>query len=74
MGQKMTSTRQDLLEALGQIQNHPVCINQDIMTITGCGMSDDEVRAHIEANLRWIARRNFELANEEPRRRTRRAA
>jgi hypothetical protein len=70
----MTSQRQDLLQALCQIQNHPACVNQDIMTITGCGMSDDEVRAHIEANLRWIAKFNFEKANEEPRRRTRRAA
>lgn len=70
----MTPTRQDLVQALGQIQNHPACINQDILTITGCGMSDDEVREHIEANLRWIATWNFEKANEAPRRRTRRAA
>jgi hypothetical protein len=65
----MTPARQDLLQALGQIQNHPACINQDIMSITGCGMSDDEVRAHIEANLSWIAKFNFEKAQEEPRRR-----
>jgi hypothetical protein len=70
----MTPVRQDLLQSLSQIQNHPACVNQDIMTITGCGMSDDEVRAHIEANLSWIARWNFEKANEEPRRRARRAA
>lgn len=71
----MTPARQDLLNALCQIQNHPVCVNQDILTITGCGMTDDQVREHIEANLRWIARRNFELAQEEPRRRrTRKAA
>ena len=69
----MTPTRQDLLAALGQIQNHPSCVNQDIMTITGF-MTDDEVRAHIETNLSWIARSNFEQANEAPRRRTRKAA
>jgi hypothetical protein len=66
----MTPTRQDLLSALGQVQNHPACVNQDIMTITGCGMTDDEVRRHIEANLRWIAKFNFGKAHEEaPRRR-----
>ncbi len=65
----MTPIRQDLIAALGQIQNHPACINQDILTITGCGMSDDEVREHIEANFRWIAKFNFDKAQEEPRRR-----
>lgn len=69
----MTPTRQDLLEALGQIQNHPACVNQDIMTITGCGMSDDEVRAHIEANFVWIEKFNFEASQQAPRR-NRRAA
>jgi hypothetical protein len=48
--------RQDLLNALAQIQNHPACINQDIMTITACGMTDDEVRAHIEANMARVYR------------------
>jgi hypothetical protein len=70
----MTPTRQDLLEALCQIQNHPALSNVDILTITGCGVSDDEVRAHIEANMAFIAQRNFEQANEAPRRRTRKAA
>lgn len=69
-----TAARQDLLNALGQIQNHPACINQDIMTFAGL-MTDDEVRAHIETNMRWIARWNEEKAKEEPRRRrSRRAA
>jgi len=70
----MTKIRQDLIQALSLIQNHPACINQDILTITGCGMTDDEVRAHIEANLRWIATFNFEKANEAPRARRRLAA
>lgn len=60
----MTSKRQDLLKALSQIQNHPACVNQDIMTFTGF-MNDDEVMAHIEANMAWIARWNFERANEK---------
>jgi hypothetical protein len=60
----MSATRQDLLNALGQIQNHPFFANQDIMTITGCGMSDDEVREHIERQLKWIAERNFREAQE----------
>ena len=54
----MTPTRQDLLAALSQIQNHPACVNQDILTITGCGMTDDEVRAHLIAVKgigRWTA-------------------
>lgn len=70
----MTPARQDLLEALGQIQNHPFLANVDIMTITGCGMSDDEVRRHIDVNIAYIARRNFEEAQEMPRRRARKAA
>lgn len=64
----MTSVRQDLLKALAKIQNHPACKDQDIMTITGF-MSDDEVRAHIEANMNWVANWNLEKANEEPKRR-----
>ena len=64
----MNPVRQDLLQALGQIQNHPACINQDILTITGCGMTDEEVRQHIEANLRWIAQSNLEKAQQAPRR------
>lgn len=51
----MTSTRRDLIQALTSIQNHPAHSHHDILTITGCGMSDDEVRAHIDANLTEIA-------------------
>jgi hypothetical protein len=71
----MTPARSDLIAALVQIQNHPACVNQDILSITGCGMTDDEVREHIEANFRWIAKFNFEKANEAPRaRRNRKTA
>jgi hypothetical protein len=63
----MTPIRQDLLQALGQIQNHPLFAHQDIMTITGCGMTDDEVRRHIDCQFSFIARVNFEKAQEEPR-------
>ncbi len=65
----MTAARQDLLQALGQIQNHPFFANVDIMTITGCGMTDDEVRQHIECQFSHIADRNFREAQEAPPRR-----
>jgi hypothetical protein len=52
----MTTRRQDLLQALTQIQNHPAHSHHDILTITGCGMSDAEVIAHIDANMAQIAR------------------
>jgi len=52
----MTPARQDLIQALSQIQNHPAFANQDILTITGCGMTDDEVRFHIEASMARIGR------------------
>lgn len=52
----MTSRRTDLLQALTQVQNHPAHSHHDILTITGCGMSDDEVAAHLEANFAQIAR------------------
>ena len=61
----MTEARQDLLTALGSIQNHRFFAHQDIMTITGCGMSDDEVREHIERQLKWIAERNFREAQDD---------
>jgi len=61
----MTPTRQDLLAALSQIQNHPACVNQDILTITGCGMTDDEVRAHIEANMVQIADWSMEAPKQK---------
>lgn len=64
----MTTTRQDLYSALGQIQNHPACINQDIMTIAGM-MTEGEIRQHIEANLRWIAKFNLEAAQTPARKR-----
>jgi hypothetical protein len=70
----MTPVRQDLLEALCQVQNHPAHANTDILTITGCGMTDDEVRAHLEANISWIAKWNFEQAQIAPKRGRRRAA
>jgi hypothetical protein len=70
----ISAIRQDLLEALAQVQNHPACINQDILTITGCGMTDDEVRAHLEANLAWVARWNFEEAQKPAKRNRRKAA
>jgi hypothetical protein len=35
------------------------------MTITGCGMSDEEVREHIERQLKWIAERNFREAQKD---------
>lgn len=70
----VTPTRQDLLQALAQIQNHRFFANVDIMTITGCGMSDDEVRQHIDRNIESIAHRNFEEAHVVPKRRGRKAA
>jgi hypothetical protein len=63
----MTETRKDLLQALTQIQNHPAFVHQDILTITGCGMSDHEVRAHIDACMTSVANFNFEKA-QRPRR------
>ena len=47
--------RADLLSALVQIQNHPACVNQDIMTFTAL-MDDREVMTHIEANMARVAR------------------
>jgi len=69
-GRQDISIRQDLIQALSQIQNHPAHNHHDILTITGCGMSNDEVRAHIEANVQQIIDWNMEQANE-PRRRAR---
>jgi hypothetical protein len=51
----MTVTRQDLLNALSQIQDHLAHSHHDILTITGCGMTDDQVRAHLEFCFRQIA-------------------
>jgi hypothetical protein len=69
----LSETRKDLLKALTQVQNHPAFRNVDILTITGCGMTDDEVRAHLEANITHIANFNFEQA-QQPARKSRRAA
>jgi hypothetical protein len=60
----MTPTRHDLIQALSQIQNHPAFANVDILAITGCGMSDDEVRAHIERQFLSIAEINFAKAQD----------
>ncbi len=63
----MTSQRQDLLQALTLIQNHPAHSHHDILTITGCGMTDEEVRAHIEANIEQIISFNMEQAAKPAR-------
>ncbi len=65
----MTEARKDLLQALTQIQNHPAFVHQDILTITGCGMTDYEVRAHIDSCMTAVANFNFDKAQETPRRR-----
>jgi hypothetical protein len=51
----MTKARQDLIRAVGMIQNHPMYAHQDILTFTGF-MTDNEVREHIETNLLGIAK------------------
>lgn len=63
-----TPARIDLLSALGQIQNHPCFEHQDIMTITGCGMTDDEVRQHIESSMARIGRWSEVTPIKKPRR------
>ncbi len=45
----MTERRKSLIQALCEVQNHPAHTNRDILTITGCGMTDDEVAAHLAA-------------------------
>lgn len=67
----MTAARKDLIQALSQIQNHPAFANVDILTITGCGMTDDEVRDHIERQFKTIAEINFAKAQEVSRKRKR---
>jgi len=49
--------RQDLLEALSQIQNHPFYANVDIMTFAGM-CTNEEVREHIERSMLGIQRFN----------------
>jgi hypothetical protein len=55
IGAAMTTRRADLIAAVGQVQNHPACVNQDIMTFCGF-LSDDEIAAHLESNLARVAR------------------
>lgn len=43
----MTDRRKFLLARLVEVQNHPRHQNRDILTITGCGMTDDEVARHL---------------------------
>lgn len=53
----MTS-RQDLIEALAQIQNHPAHANHDILTIHGCAplSTKAELLRAIEENMQRIYR------------------
>lgn len=60
----ISAIRQDLLQALSQVQNHPAFAHVDIMTITGCGMTDDEVCAHLDHNIEYIARFNLRQIDE----------
>lgn len=68
----MTAERQDLLTALSLIQNHPACVNQDIMTFAGF-MTNDEVRQHIDRYVGRIADFNIEAA-QKPARKSKKAA
>ena len=54
----MTTTRQQLLQALTQIQNHPAHSGHDILTIHGCAplSSEKELLAAIDRNMTIIAR------------------
>lgn len=70
----MTPIRADLIKALTQVQNHPAFEHQDILTITGFMPTDEEVRAHLEANIAFIATWNFEEAQKPAKRNRRKAA
>jgi hypothetical protein len=61
------SRRADLIAAVAQVQNHPACCNQDIMTFCGF-LSDDEIATHLESNLTRVARYS-ETAHKWKRRR-----
>lgn len=50
----MTTLRQDLLNSLGMVQNHPVHQNHDIMTFAGM-CNEKELRQHLEACIRQIS-------------------
>lgn len=69
----ISAERQDLYQALAQVQNHPANVNQDIMTFAGF-MTDDEIRAHLDRYIGHIAEFNFEQANKPSRARKGRAA
>lgn len=51
-----TERRKFLLRTLGNVQNHPVHSYHNIMTITGCGMTDDEVAKHLAACVAQVDR------------------
>lgn len=63
--------RADLISALTQVQNHQSNRDRDILSITGCGMTNAEVRAHLEVCIGQIADWNFEQAQQQPKRRRR---
>lgn len=52
------SNRQDLLQALTQIQNHPAHAHHDILTIHACAplSTEAELSAAVESNFAQIAR------------------
>lgn len=54
----MISRRQDLLQALAQIQNHPAHSHHDILTIHGCAplSTEAELIRAIDFNMAAIAR------------------
>lgn len=54
----MTSHRQDLLQALTQIQNHPAHSHHDILTIHFCAplSTEAELATAVEANFAQITR------------------
>lgn len=47
--------RQDLLDAIAQVQQHPLNSETDITTITGL-LSETEMLEHLELNLARVAR------------------
>lgn len=53
-----TTSRQDLIAALVQIQNHPAHGHHDILTIHGCAplSTEAELRVAIESNMAAITR------------------
>jgi hypothetical protein len=51
-----TETRKELIRALGIVQNHPFYRHQDILTITGCEMTDEQVRNHLDGCIRGIGK------------------